>query len=152
MNVTDSPPPLMGMPTAPGYAARVRAALPPAARAKLESIEADALAALALARTHADRLTDGVEEQRRVSTRLDELRAMHPSLLPGSWIANPKAGPRARTWIPAAGDNVADLERDLERVTDEVARLTAQRDAAQARWQSLGRLATACRRHLGLPE
>jgi hypothetical protein len=136
--------------TVPGAARRARAALPDAARRKLEAIEASAEAKCTLARTMNDRLLAARDEQQRLARRLDELRATHPTQHPGTWVPDRSRGPTARTWQPAVGDNLDDLARDLEQATADLERLTSERDAAQARWNTLGQIAERCRAYLGL--
>ena len=91
------------------------------------------------------------DEQQRLVRRLDELRTTHPTLHPGSWVPDRTAGPTARRWQPAAGDNLDDLARDLEQLTAELERLARERDVgAGDAGSDLGQLVARCRTYLGL--
>jgi hypothetical protein len=140
----------LGPLTVPGAARRTRAALPPAVRAKLERLELEAETARVRPRTLNDQVVATRDEQQRLGRRLDELRATHPTLRPGSWVPDRSAGPTGRRWQPAVGDNLDDLEREVEQFTGELERLTRERDAAHERWTALGQLVARCRTYLGL--
>jgi hypothetical protein len=137
--------------TAPGHTRRARAALPLPVRTKLEALEQDAAAALALARVASDRVTAAREEQRRLEQRAAEAAALHPELRPGQWVRDPARGPTARTWVPAPDDDPAALAVELKQATDDLERLVALRDAAQSKWQGLSRVAENARTYLGVP-
>jgi predicted phage gp36 major capsid-like protein len=119
-------------------------------REKLQRIELEAETACVRARTLTDQARAAHDEQQRLARRLEELRATHPTLHPGQWVRDPSAGPSARRWHPAIGDNLDDLQRELDQTTTDLERLTHERDAAQERWTSLGQLAAKCRAYLGL--
>ena len=140
----------LGRPTAPGHRARTRAALPLAVRDKLEALEQDERAAHSLVLIAGDRVREADEERGRVAAHLVELTALHPSQLPGHWVADPRSGPRARTFVPAIGDDPAELERDLARMTDDLERLVAARAAAETRWRALAQIVERARLFLGL--
>jgi prefoldin subunit 5 len=141
----------LGPLTVAGGARRARQALPAAVRRKLETLETDAEVARVRAQTLNDQARALRDEEQRLARRLEELRATHPTLHPGTWVRDPNAGPTARTWQPAVGDNLDDLAHDLEQTTTELARLTSKRDAAQARWNTLAQIAERSRAHLGVP-
>lgn len=136
--------------TVPGAARRTRAALPLAARTKLERIELEAETARVRARTLNDQVLATRDEEQRLTRRLEELRLMHPVSRPGAWVPDRQLGPTGRKWVPAVGDNLDDLARELDQMTAEHARLAPERDAAQERWNALGQLVARCRTYLGL--
>ncbi len=140
----------LGPVTVPGGARRARQALPAAVRRKLEALETDAEVARVRARTLNDQARALRDEEQRLTRRLEELRATHPTLHPGQWVPDRSKGPTAKTWQPAIGDNLDDLARDLEETTAELARLTCERDLAQERSNRLGQIAERSRRYLGV--
>jgi len=112
----------------PAYGARVRAALPPEVRAKFDLLEADASNKLAVVRAVGDRLA----EVRATLVATEQRIAM----------------------LQAAGSHrYVNLEDEQAALTDEqqrVATLTAERDAATARWQAASQLLDSCRTYLDL--
>ena len=136
---------------ASGYAKQARAALKLEVRLKLEAIEGEAAVAHARLRVLSDRARAAQDEQQRLTRRLEQLRTTDPTLHPGQWVPDRSLGPTGRRWVPAVGDNLADLERDLAQVTTDAERLTAERDVAQARWQAASQVAEQARDYLGVP-
>jgi hypothetical protein len=113
-----------------GAARRTRLALPPAVRAKLESIEQQ----VAGARAEVFRLTDLLAGERDEQQRLARIEA--------TWKAN--------YYRNVSKDDVEALRLDHAAADREIARLEGLRDAAQQRYQRLGALADGCRRYLGV--
>lgn len=139
----------LGPLVSPGYAKRTRAALPNAVRVKLDALETDAETAHSRLLVLSERARTVRDEEQRLARHLEMLRA-NPTAATGSWVPSPADGPRARVWVPAPDDDVPALERDLLQTTADVERLTAERDVAQTRWNTLGRIAERCRAYLGL--
>jgi hypothetical protein len=140
----------LGPLTVPGAARRTRAALPAAVREKLERLEVEAESARGRARTLNDRVLAARDEEQRLTRRLEELKAMHPVSRPGAWVPDRQLGPTGRKWVPAVGDNLDDLARELDQMTAEHARLVREHAAAETRWTALGQLVARCRTYLGL--
>jgi hypothetical protein len=115
----------------PGAARRIRLALDPRVRAKLERLESQASSA----RAEVFRLGDLIDAERQRQAELDHRYAT----LEANYLFRADK---------AEVDAIA-----AERATcdEEIAALTVQRNAAQERWQRLARLAERCRVHLGLP-
>jgi hypothetical protein len=117
--------------TTPGAARRTRLALDPRVRAKLEGLEGQAAAARAEVFRHGDL----IEAERQRQVQLDQQYT--------SWEEN---------YFYRTDKTAVDaLHAERANCDEEIARLTAQRDAAQQRWQRLHRLVERCRLHLGLP-
>src|SRR5262245_58892170 len=113
---------------APGHAARTRAGLPPAVRAKLDALEGHALNTLAVVRAIGDRLAEV-----RTALVATEQRIV--------------AAEAARSYRPV---DLTDEHAALADEQERVATLTAQRDVAQERWRAANQVAEACRRYLGV--
>jgi hypothetical protein len=114
--------------TAPAYAARTRAGLPAAVRAKLDGLESDALNALAIVRAVGDRLAEVRAEVVAAQQRLAMLKS---------------DGAYRHVDLTNEQAELADAE-------ERVAQLTAERQRAEVRWQSANRVAEACRKYLDL--
>jgi hypothetical protein len=120
-----------GTPVVPGLGRRTRLALPPAARRKLDRLEALAAAA----RSESFRLGELLEAER------DHQRALAGT--EATWAANYFRDVTA-----------ADRERlavDRQASAQEMATLQAQRQGAAERWTRSTRLVEHCRAYLGLP-
>lgn len=149
---TGTPLGILQRPTAPlAHGRQMRAALPPAVRRKLEHLETIAAEAHAVVRLASDRATVAHEELRRITDRIAELRSTHADWHPGRWIPDRSKGPTAMIWQATPGESIGDLETALATATVDSERLAAVRDAAQARWQRLARLAERSATYLGVP-
>jgi len=115
----------------PGQVRQRRLALPSAVRAKLERIEAAALAA----RSEVLRLGDLLAAERE--------REQDFARIEQTWAAN--------CYRNVTKADQAQLEADRAASAAELARLTSARDMAQERWSRLATVAEACRSYLGLP-
>ena len=140
--------PLPGVPHAIAQQARSR--LDTRVRRKLEGIEEAATAALLLVRVLGDRVEAARRELLDVERQLDWFQTDPTAMARSRYVQRDTRGTGVTVSEPIGGPR--DLALRAGDLREEVARLTVRRDAAQARWNALGRLATRCREHLGVTE
>jgi hypothetical protein len=114
---------------APHHAARTRAGLAPGVRAKLDQLESDATNALALVRAVSDRVAEMRAEVVAAQQRMQLLTA-------ASGITRPV--------------DLGDERAELADAEARLVQLSAQRVAAEARWQAAAQVFESCRHYLDL--